>query len=982
MTEPSRSAPGTDNTEIEPRESLDPTLARPGGDFVLPTRKVEPEPNFAPPEKPGEVGTLGRYRVLKKLGRGGMGAVYLTYDTVLARRIALKVMLPQHAVDTEARERFLREARAAAAVSSDHVVTIFDVDEKQGVPFIAMEYLLGYPLDQYLRVNGELPLAQIFRIGRETALGLTAAHELGLVHRDVKPGNLWLEAPHGRVKLLDFGLARAQNDETHLTTSGLVVGTPAFMSPEQARGWKLDGRSDLFSLGVMLFRLATGKMPFNGTTTMAVLTSLAVDIPPLARQLKADVPEALEAIIAKLLAKDPAERYQTAWEVAEALRAAELPRPVMGAMPVVIPVVPMAIPVQSENVWEAIEASGSSPQVLESGTMAESAAVPVSRKKPERKPSMLPAILAGVGLLLAVGVLVAVLSSKKEKGKDKELVIPTPGNEKRSPVVKPPGPPVATADRKAAEWVLAAGGEVRVTVGGKEIALKQPAGLPNERFTLTGFTLTGKQIISTDMERFEECRLLVAIHLLNASVGESGLRVFRDHTQIEELVLDGAPMTDVSLAFFSACRNLRVLSIRNTPLTDAAPGFLKEPKHLTHIQVSDTNIGDKGLADISDSKELIRLAANGLQITDETLARFATNPALREVELARTAITSAGLVHFQKLNGLRFLDLQKTAVADAGIEHLKSVPLDHLDLTDTKVTDEVIATLGQMSTLQRLFLTRTKVTPAGVKTLADKLPRCRIVHDGGVIEPIDPDRKAAEWITSVGGSVRVSGIDRDIGAVGDLPRELFRVTRIALNRNNQVTDEKLALFKECKNVTSLALDGTNVTDMGLVNFKDHTNLTHIWIEDTPVTGTGLANFQNCKQLVQLSVGKTAMTDAGLAHFKDCERLSILTLGGTHVTDDGLSLFKNFKPLWHLQLQDTAVTDAGLEHLKECRNLQSLILSGTAITDTGLMSLAGLDKLTDLRLGKTKVTKAGVEKLAAARPACKIEWDGGTIEPKK
>ena len=152
-----------------------------------------------------------------------------------------------------------------------------------------------------------------------------------------------------------------------------------------------------------------------------------------------------------------------------------------------IPVVPMAISAQVENVWEAIETSGSSPRLLESGTEVSSQVVPASRKKPERKPSMLPAILAGVGLLVAVGVLLAVLSSKKEKGKDKELVIPIPGNEKRPPVVRPPAPPVVTADRKAAEWVLAAGGEVRVNANGKEITLKQPAVLPNERFTLTGF---------------------------------------------------------------------------------------------------------------------------------------------------------------------------------------------------------------------------------------------------------------------------------------------------------------------------------------------------------------------------------------------------------------------------------------------------------------------------------------------------------------
>src|SRR5438874_9758254 len=177
MTEPSRSSPDAPATDAESSQ-LAPTLAPPAGAPSSQTRKPLPEPEFGPPEKPGEVGKIARYRVLKKLGEGGMGAVYLGLDAVLGRRVALKVMLPEHAADPESRERFLREARAAAMVKSDHVVTIYDVDEVRGVPFIAMEYLLGHPLDQYLRTKGELPLAQVFRIGRETALGLVAAHDL------------------------------------------------------------------------------------------------------------------------------------------------------------------------------------------------------------------------------------------------------------------------------------------------------------------------------------------------------------------------------------------------------------------------------------------------------------------------------------------------------------------------------------------------------------------------------------------------------------------------------------------------------------------------------------------------------------------------------------------------------------------------------------------------------------------------------------
>jgi serine/threonine protein kinase len=317
-------------------------------------------PLFGPPKHAGELGTFGRYRVLQKLGQGGMGADYLGYDEALDRKVALKVMLQRAAADSAARARFLREARSAAKVKSDHVVTIFDVGELNDVPFIAMEYLLGAPLDAYLKQKGELPVGQAVRVARETALGLAAAHELGYVHRDIKPANLWLEAPKGRVKLLDFGLARAATDDTNLTGSGAVMGTPAYMSPEQARAKPVDGRSDLFSVGVLLYRLLTGKLPFDGDTTIALLTALAVDTPDAPRALNPAVPPELDALVMKLLCKDPAGRYQTAGELAAALLAIEQGRAAVSqpqAVAVSMPV--MVVAAQTQNVWEGIDDSAS-----------------------------------------------------------------------------------------------------------------------------------------------------------------------------------------------------------------------------------------------------------------------------------------------------------------------------------------------------------------------------------------------------------------------------------------------------------------------------------------------------------------------------------------------------------------------------------------------------------------------------------------------
>jgi hypothetical protein len=269
----------------------------------------------------GELGRLAHYRVLRPLGAGGMGVVLQAEDVRLHRPVALKVMLPRPDESVAARQRFLREARAAAALKHDHVVTIYHVGEDRGTPFLAMELLEGESLAARLRREGRLPPAEVVRIGREVAEGLAAAHARGLIHRDIKPGNLWLEAPKGRVKILDFGLVQAAGEDARLTKSGAVVGTPLYMPPEQARGQPTDGRSDLFSLGGVLYRACTGRRPFPGQDTMSVLMALATVQPTAPHDLCPEVPPALSALIMRLLAKEPGDRPATARAVADALAA-------------------------------------------------------------------------------------------------------------------------------------------------------------------------------------------------------------------------------------------------------------------------------------------------------------------------------------------------------------------------------------------------------------------------------------------------------------------------------------------------------------------------------------------------------------------------------------------------------------------------------------------------------------------------------------
>ncbi len=273
-----------------------------------------------PPTHPEMLGRLGRYEIERLIGSGGMGIVSKAHDTELNRPVAIKLLAPYLAGNGSARKRFAREARAAAGVVDDHVVPIHNVDSESEPPYLVMQYVAGGSLQEKLDRDGPLDVAEVLRIGLQTAKGLAAAHAQGLIHRDVKPSNILLDEGVERALLTDFGLARAENDAC-LTRSGFHPGTPHYMSPEQVRGESIDARSDLFGLGCVMYALCTGHPPFRAETSYAVLRRTTDDEPRSIRELNSDVPEWLEAIVMKLLSKSPDDRFGSAAEVAELLEA-------------------------------------------------------------------------------------------------------------------------------------------------------------------------------------------------------------------------------------------------------------------------------------------------------------------------------------------------------------------------------------------------------------------------------------------------------------------------------------------------------------------------------------------------------------------------------------------------------------------------------------------------------------------------------------
>ncbi|TWU02494.1 protein kinase domain-containing protein [Stieleria varia] len=291
---------------------------------------------LSPTDDPDSLGRIGGYEVTGAIGSGGMGVVLKARDQSLDRVVAVKVMAPHLAASGSARQRFAREAKAAAAVLHPNVIAIHGVSNEQALPYLVMPYVRGQSLQKRIDAEGPLPLVDILRIAAQVAAGLAAAHDQGLVHRDIKPGNILMEQGVERVTITDFGLARAVDDAS-MTCSGVIAGTPQYMSPEQARAEKIDHRSDLFSLGSVLYAMCTGHPPFRAESSFSVLRLITDKHPRPIRETNPDIPDWLCAIIQKLMAKDADDRFDSAKEVAELLEkcVAHVQQPLQFELPMI-----------------------------------------------------------------------------------------------------------------------------------------------------------------------------------------------------------------------------------------------------------------------------------------------------------------------------------------------------------------------------------------------------------------------------------------------------------------------------------------------------------------------------------------------------------------------------------------------------------------------------------------------------------------------
>ncbi|HMD32986.1 MAG TPA: protein kinase [Candidatus Acidoferrales bacterium] len=414
---------------------------------------------------------IGRYEVLDELGRGAMGVVYRARDSDIGRIVALKVVSTANASPQEVekyKQRFHREAQAAGRLSHPGIVTIHDIAEDEaGRPYIVMEFVEGRPLNLLLGPTAQVPLDQLLDIGIQVAKALDFAHRNGVVHRDIKPPNI-LITTDGRAKIADFGIARLEG--TELTQEGTSLGTPSYMSPEQFRGGAVDGRSDIFSLGAVLYWMCTGKKPFPGDTITITSFQVAYENPPPPTKAKSGLPKALDDVLTRCLAKNPAHRYATCADVAADLEAVKDGRPLpahTGTEPERTEPFPLPSrktdqpPTQASLAQQAVDSQAQT-RVAPSSTPAAEAGAPLLASAPPRSGSSRRIAWAAVGVVALLLVMVVV---------SKWLAKSTPNSQSTAPEVtspapeSPPAQPGGTAEKAPPEGTPAPGTPVAGTQG-------------------------------------------------------------------------------------------------------------------------------------------------------------------------------------------------------------------------------------------------------------------------------------------------------------------------------------------------------------------------------------------------------------------------------------------------------------------------------------------------------------------------------------
>ena len=974
---------------------------------------------------------LEHYRPIKVLGQGGMGTVYLAEDTRLGREVAIKTLRAELAINPQFKQRFLREARTAAKLEHDNVIPIYSVGEAaDGTPFLAMPLLKGEPLDALIRrTPGPLPVATVVRIAREAASGLAAAHAHGLIHRDIKPANIWLEAPTGRVKILDFGLAKAADakddadSETNLTNSGAIVGTPAFMAPEQASGDAVDGRADLFSLGCVLYELLAGKRAFSGPNTMSILMSLANHTPPAPDTLSPQCPAALSRLVMQLLEKDPAKRPASAEAVIQALSELEAAPAVVGwaLLPVIPnatgksahptnPVLPeLATPSGSPIHVEHTQSNASRPSDS-SLTLPSTAVFPVRKRAiPKQRVAL---ALAGVLLMLLAAVVYRI---KTDQG---TLVVDIKDPEVQA-ILEQDGLVIhdkhskRTWSIKAAETTLPSG-EFQLKVS-RRLLVTDDSGA---ELTTDSFTLKRKGEVRVQVTLEQNAKLAgknggankpavgAGWHGWPADAPPPAITPF-DAEQAQQHQAAWAKYLGVKVDYTNTIGMKFVLIPPGEFTMGSTPAQIEEAL--------------KFVAENKHWQECIKSEAPQHKV-------ILTQP----IYLGVHEVTQA---EYEKVMGNNPSIFGPMDVRVAGMD-TSSFPVETVNWDDA--TDFCT----KLSEKEKLEPFKSELRAGKSKTIAEtgyRLPTeaeweyaCRAgtttkYWNGDKVEDLVP----AGWFqvnqngrTHTKGELKANpfGLFDVYGNVWEWVQDWWNPNYYEQFQEKPATDPRgpasagsadswrVIRGGDWHDPASLCLSSSRHGFGQSARWNSNGFRVALTVDavrqalkvtgptmpkagaTTPARASDFAADRRAAEYV-LSIGGAVtvrwneqerwskaiadlprepfrlthveltnnqqLNDRGLANFKDCKHLIYLSLHSTAVSDAGMANFQNCKELMHVQLGSTPVSDVGLVYFQDCQNLIGLGLSGTKVTDKGLALFVNCKRLTDLDLNGTHVTDAGI-----------------------
>ena len=712
---------------------------------------------------------VGNYVVLDKLGRGGMGAVYKAQHKRMKRVVALK-MLPSSATKSpEAVKRFQREVEAAAKLSHPNIVTAYDADEAKGVHFLVMEFVDGQDLHALVKEHGTLSVARAVDYVVQAAKGLEYAHSQGVIHRDIKPGNLLLDK-NGTVKILDMGLARieetvAGTDATAndgLTQSGQVMGTLDYMPPEQALDTRTaDARADIYSLGCTFCFLLTGRSPYGGDTVGKKIVAHREHPIPSLRKVRSNVPESLDAVFQKMLAKLPEDRQQSMSEVIRELQGCTVQRePAPSSFPPSSSPYAETVDFQREDTAPPLaalspldELFASEPVQITQRLVAPSLR---TRKRWTKKQKIVVGVVAGgmTAFLLLLTVIVKMVPSPSTATQERVASVaakkaPEPGSGVVSPLAVAPngagkGTPanvrhevlpartVSTTsndpDREATQWVLERGGTLEIVLEGQKRTVKATNELPSGSFKVSCFFFNDNLSIGDQIcDRLRELTSLDGFWLARTGVTGQGFDRLRSAKRLTFLGLDNSPVTDVGMACLSQLTSLKRLSLNVTQITDAGLAHVQRLP-LEQLDVAWTAVTANGLTKLTGLKAL------AVSSDDAMLETLTAMTKLEYIHLMGSKVTDNGLRHLSRFPNLKSVCIRNTPFTDKGLEYLK--PLRNL--------------------VEISLLDGTQVTAQGVDALKAALPNCKIVWKppsgqmvGAISTPVESPQNVEEGFVSL-----------------------------------------------------------------------------------------------------------------------------------------------------------------------------------------------------------------------------------------